>query len=109
MADFAEARAALPNARLPKDSPRLKELQRAHLERAGQREDLRKLFDGHLMFKDGAAQRRLRRLVSTAFTQRRVDKLRPRVEHLVDATMDRLHLDGPVDVVAEVAFPCRWR
>jgi cytochrome P450 len=46
---------------------------------------------------------RLRRLVSGAFTARRVQALRPRVEEMVDELLERM--DGPVDFVSAFAFP----
>ncbi|MEZ5167272.1 MAG: cytochrome P450 [Acidimicrobiales bacterium] len=48
---------------------------------------------------------RLRRLVSKAFTPRTIEALRPRVQALVDATLDEMAAAGTADVVAELAFP----
>jgi cytochrome P450 len=47
---------------------------------------------------------RLRRLVSKAFTFRRVEALRPRIAELTDAYLDRMTVDE-ADVMAELAFP----
>jgi cytochrome P450 len=46
---------------------------------------------------------RLRRLVSSAFTARRVQALQPAVEAMVDGLLDRL--DGETDFVEAFAFP----
>ncbi|GAB3847005.1 cytochrome P450 [Dactylosporangium cerinum] len=46
---------------------------------------------------------RLRRLVSSAFTPRRVEALRPAIERMVQDLLDGL--DGDVDFVAAFAFP----
>jgi cytochrome P450 len=46
---------------------------------------------------------RLRRLVSGAFTARRVQALRPRIEEMVDELLDRM--DGTVDFVTAFGFP----
>ncbi|MFG3122751.1 cytochrome P450 [Streptomyces sp. NPDC048201] len=55
---------------------------------------------------DGADHRRLRSLVSRAFTPRRVDGLRPRVEELTDALLDGLAAaDGVVDLRQHFALP----
>ena len=52
---------------------------------------------------DGADHVRLRKLVSRAFTVRRVDGLRPRVEQITAGLLDGL---GPTtDLVAEFAYP----
>jgi cytochrome P450 len=53
---------------------------------------------------------RLRRLVSSAFTVRRVEQLRPRIRELVDGLLaDMAARDAatgePVDLIAEFAFP----
>ncbi|MFG3196676.1 cytochrome P450 [Streptomyces sp. NPDC048208] len=55
---------------------------------------------------DGADHRRLRSLVSRAFTPRRVDGLRPRVEELTDTLLDDLAAaDGVVDLRQRFALP----
>ncbi len=49
---------------------------------------------------------RLRRLVSKAFTPRTVERLRPRVDALVDGLLDEAATaEGPVDLIAALAFP----
>ncbi len=48
---------------------------------------------------------RLRRLVSKAFTPRAIEALRPRIQQLVDAALDRMAQTGRADVVDELAFP----
>jgi cytochrome P450 len=46
---------------------------------------------------------RLRRLVAGAFGRGHVERMRPRIEELVDAMLDQL--DGTVDILAEYAEP----
>jgi len=46
---------------------------------------------------------RLRKLVSRAFTVRRVNGLRPRVEEITSALLDGV--TGPVDLISEFAYP----
>jgi cytochrome P450 len=48
---------------------------------------------------------RLRRLVSKAFTPSSVDRLRPRIEAMVDAVLDRAAERGQIELVDELAFP----
>jgi cytochrome P450 len=51
---------------------------------------------------------RLRRLVSAAFTPRRVEALRPRVQAVVDELLDAIAAAGPdatIDLVGAFAFP----
>ncbi|KAA9378461.1 cytochrome P450 [Microbispora cellulosiformans] len=57
---------------------------------------------------DGDDHLRLRRLVSRAFTARRVAELRPRVEAITEDLLDRLpgHAeDGVVDLIEHFAYP----
>lgn len=57
---------------------------------------------------DGAEHFRLRRLVSQAFSARRVNSLRPRVEEIIEDLLDRLPdqaEDGVADLLAHFAFP----
>jgi cytochrome P450 len=48
---------------------------------------------------------RLRRLVSKAFTARRVEGLRPRVQEITDALLDRITPRGSADLVADFGLP----
>ena len=48
---------------------------------------------------------RLRRLVSKAFTARRVEGLRPRVQEITDALLDRITPRGAADLVGEFGLP----
>lgn len=63
------------------------------------------LIEHNLLMIDGEKHRRLRRLVSRAFTPRRVQALRPRVEALVEELLDRLASRRDIDLVAELAQP----
>jgi cytochrome P450 len=67
--------------------------------------DLRNLFDENLLMIDGAHHARLRGLVGKAFTPRRVERLRPRIEAIVDELLDRAAASGAMDVVRDLARP----
>jgi cytochrome P450 len=47
---------------------------------------------------------RLRGLVVKAFTARRVEDMRPRIQAIVDATLDRVAPQGRMDLIADFAF-----
>ncbi len=47
---------------------------------------------------------RLRGLVVKAFTARRVEDMRPRIQQIVDATLDRVAPQGHMDLIADFAF-----
>ena len=62
----------------------------------------------HMLVVDPPDHTRLRRLVSAAFSVRRTDQLRPRVESVVNDLLDGIAAAGPearVDLVAAFAFP----
>ena len=62
----------------------------------------------HMLVVDPPDHTRLRRLVSAAFSVRRTEQLRPRVESVVDDLLDGIAAAGPdarVDLVASFAFP----
>ncbi|MFJ7071222.1 cytochrome P450 [Streptomyces sp. NPDC098781] len=61
----------------------------------------------HLLHQDPPQHTRMRRLVTDAFTPRRVESLRPRLKELADALVDALPETGPADLVAGFAahFP----
>lgn len=48
---------------------------------------------------------RLRRLVSLAFTPSAIERLRPRVQQLVDDALDRAADEGRMELVEQLAFP----
>ena len=48
---------------------------------------------------------RLRRLVSKAFTPTAIDRLRPRIQQLVDDVLDKAAKNGGMELVDEMAFP----
>jgi len=58
-----------------------------------------------MLFRDPPDHERLRRLVSRAFTPRRVTELRGAVEEVVARRLDRLHPAGGADLVDELAYP----
>ncbi|WP_237108950.1 cytochrome P450 [Nonomuraea sp. MG754425] len=64
--------------------------------------------DTSLLNAEGERHRRLRMPLTTAFSQRRLNGLRPRIEELTDRLIDRLAQlppDRPVDLRLEFAYP----
>ena len=66
---------------------------------------LQTLLENHMLNKDGADHRRLRTLVSLAFTPARVRALRPAIQAIADALLDAVAPRGAMDLVADYAFP----
>jgi cytochrome P450 len=65
-------------------------------------------FARHMLSVDPPDHSRLRRLVSAAFTPRRVEGLRPRVQAIIDDLLDAIAAAGPearLDLVSAFAFP----
>lgn len=61
---------------------------------------------GGILSMDPPDHTRLRRLVAKAFTQRRVEKLRPRTQDIADGLVgSMIERGGPVDVVEAFALP----
>ena len=58
-----------------------------------------------LLTRDGDDHRRLRRLVSKAFTPRMVEQLRPRIESIAGELLDATESRGAMDLVDDYAFP----
>jgi cytochrome P450 len=65
-------------------------------------------FARHMLTVDPPDHTRLRRLVSAAFSVRRVDALRTRIQAITDDLLDDIARQGPdsrIDLVASFAFP----
>ena len=100
----AECRAALNDSRLSKD---------LHAALASGDEVVAEGLPGpafarHMLVVDPPDHTRLRRLVSGAFSVRRIEGLRPRVQEIIDDLLDAVAARGPdteVDLVACFAFP----
>src|SRR6476646_10744617 len=60
---------------------------------------------GHMMLQqDPPDHTRLRGLVVKAFTARRVEDMRPRIQQVVDETLDRIIPQGKMDLIEDFAF-----
>ena len=58
-----------------------------------------------LLFMDAPDHTRLRNLVNKAFTPRRVERLRPRIEQVLTELLEPLRDGAEFDVIADLAFP----
>ncbi len=59
----------------------------------------------NLLTMDGADHRRVRQLVTKAFTPRMVEQLRPRIQTIADELLDAVDARGAMDLVDDFAFP----
>jgi cytochrome P450 len=62
-------------------------------------------IDQHMLNRDGEDHRRLRRLVTRAFTPRMVEQLRPRIQEIADELIDSIEPRGEMELVEDFAFP----
>ena len=58
-----------------------------------------------MLFADGVDHRRLRMLVSKAFTPRYMEGLRSRVQEIADELLDQVQSKGEMDIVTDYAHP----
>ena len=63
------------------------------------------LIDNHVLNKDGEDHRRLRALVSKAFTSRIVGQMRDRIQNIADDLIDQVQAQGQMDLINDYAFP----
>lgn len=96
---YDDARAALSDPRLSKDM-------------YGAMDAYRRIFgdssvalDDNMLNSDAPKHTRLRRLVNSAFTPRRVEALRPRIEEIVQDLLDECPTREPFDLLPAFAFP----
>ncbi|GAA0923115.1 cytochrome P450 [Kribbella koreensis] len=96
---YDDVRAVLPDARLSsRSAPSAHVVPGADLER--------EVESGSILQTDGERHAYLRRLLTSEFTVRRVQALRPRIVELVEEHIDAmLASDGPVDLVQAFALP----
>ncbi|MDT0310636.1 cytochrome P450 [Streptomyces sp. DSM 44917] len=101
---YADARRALADPRLSKDPGRHRAAEHAS-GRVGIPGERGAGVMTHLLNIDPPDHTRLRRLVSKAFTPRRVAAFEPRVRELADGLVDGFAGRGSADLIDEFAFP----
>jgi cytochrome P450 len=72
--------------------------------RAGAPEALA-FIENHMLNKDGEEHRRLRKLVTKAFTPKIVEQLRPRIQEIADGLIDAVEAKGEMELIDDFAFP----
>ncbi|MET7429702.1 MULTISPECIES: cytochrome P450 family protein [Streptomyces] len=91
---YEEARAALADQRLAKDSAK-----------TGFVPLDEQLIGKYLLVADPPQHTRLRGLVARAFTMRRVERLRPRIQQITDELLDDMLPRGRADLIDSLAYP----
>ncbi|MES9525054.1 cytochrome P450 family protein [Streptomyces capoamus] len=91
---YEEARAALADQRLAKDTARIGDVPLDE-----------QLIGKYLLTADPPQHTRLRSLVTRAFTVRRVEQLRPRIQRITDELLDDMLPRGRADLIDSLAYP----
>ena len=111
---YDDARALLADPRLGKDAQTIFRLVMDRFAPGAERPDPAESEDGrfagggfdmHMLNMDPPDHTRLRKLVVKAFTARRIEALRPRVEEITAALLDRVDASGEVELLDALAFP----
>jgi cytochrome P450 len=100
---YADCEAILRNPRWSSDRSHARN--KRPVEEMSMRESIGELDFPVLLFMDPPDHTRLRKLVSKAFTPRSVERLRPRVEEIVDARLDEAAERGGMELIADLAYP----
>ncbi|MEV7013912.1 cytochrome P450 [Streptosporangium sp. NPDC051022] len=97
--DYEHGRPALNDPRLTKDLARALEPFRDRFTAGNP------LLSYNMLSSDPPDHTRLRRLVSKAFTPRRIEGLRPRIQEITDDLVDAMAARGEADLIDDFAFP----
>ena len=105
---YDEARAALADPRLLKDGRKLGQYLDPEL--LGDQSVFAEALRAHMLSSDPPDHTRLRKLVMKAFTSRRVEALRPRIEAITDELLEEMAANAPtdgtpIDLINSFAFP----
>lgn len=98
---YDEARAALADPRLSRDDRKAP----ARLREQAERHQTESSLGRNMLDADPPEHTRLRRLVNKAFTPRRVESLRPRVEQITDELLDAITPHSEASLIETLAFP----
>ena len=64
-----------------------------------------RMMNNHMLNREGENHRRLRSLVSKAFTPKVIHGMRPRIERIAEDLLDQVVPNGRMEMVSEYAFP----
>lgn len=102
---YDDVRAALADPRLSKDVDRGRRIAHARLPNDSVRGTPESSITKHMLNSDPPDHTRIRKLVVRAFTSRRVEELRPRIEQLTAQLLDAIADRDEVDLLDALAFP----
>jgi cytochrome P450 len=97
---YDEARQALQDPRLVKSAAKLTNIGRGLLS-----PEVFAALHSHMLNRNPPDHTRLRRLVTTAFTRRRIEQLAPRIQRITDELIDALANEAQTDLITSFALP----
>jgi cytochrome P450 len=102
---YADVVAILRDPRFSADPRNWNGYARRYLRGDGEPGPLAKFHTKWLLGIDPPDHTRLRGLATRAFTPQAVERMRVRIQHLVDELFDRVEPTGAMDVIADLAYP----
>jgi cytochrome P450 len=66
---------------------------------------LDRMMNNNMLNRDGEDHRRLRSIVSKAFTPKVIQSMRPRIENIAENLLDKVYSNGRMELVSDYAFP----
>jgi hypothetical protein len=106
---WALSRHADVSAVLKDPSSSVRRLESAAVRRVGAfrglRPEFREMIERNLLMLDPPDHTRLRGLVGKAFTPRVVERLRPRIQELVEGLLDQAERRGSIELMRDFAYP----
>lgn len=102
---YDEAKVALTDPRVSKNILEGGHLMEAHATQAAERREIEPTLAVHMLNMDPPHHTRLRKLVTKAFTARRIELMRPRVEEIAAELIAKLNDGDEVDLLEAFAFP----
>jgi cytochrome P450 len=102
---YEDARSALADPRFSKHYDRFPEVMQLNTVGGHGMMEFEESLTQHMLNMDPPHHTRLRKLVTKAFTARRVEQLRPRIQEIADRLLDEVSAESDVDLVEALAFP----
>ncbi|ONI88580.1 cytochrome [Saccharothrix sp. ALI-22-I] len=102
---YEEGRLALADPRFSKHFERFPEVMERNRVAGDQPITFDQSLVQHMLNMDPPGHTRLRKLVTKAFTARRVEQLRPRIQEITDRLLDEMAGQSEVDLIDALAFP----
>jgi cytochrome P450 len=102
---YEEAKAVLADPTVQKNGARMGEITAKNRVGEGEGRPFAEELNQHMLAMDPPDHTRLRRLVTKAFTARRIEQMRPRIEAITAELLAKLSAGDEVDLLDVFAFP----